>query len=668
MKWSMPPSPRLEGGQFCPQPAFSRLWPPEKAAASKIGRPTILAVAAILLCGPAWAQQSSVALIPPNAPAILRPYLAPQVSPVRLANSPRLSELVRAGTLYLTVQDAIALALENNIDIEVARYNPLISAWNVTRSEAGGALPGVPSNASQAGAVAAGQGVAGSQQAAGVTAPGTGSGHVQSTNATISQIGPITPTLDPIIQEASTFSHITSLYPDALASGVASLVDATRAHTLSIQQGLLTGGTVTLTFSDHYLSENSPTDVLNPTSAPSLSISAQQYLLNGAGIAVNARFINVAKMNRNASDLAFQTQVTNIVSQVLNAYYALQAAYEDVKAKRTAAETAATFLGNVKQQVRIGSLAPSETINAESLAIAAQQASVDSETTQEQQEIQLKNLLSRNGTADPVLAGARILPIDPLRIPETDNLPPLEELVKQALANRTDLATERQNEAAALVSTLGTKNGVLPFALVGGSESQVGIAGTGRTVTVNGETITPNPYFVGGIGTALGQVFRRDFPSESVFGGYEMTFRNRQALSDYAIDQLTFRQTQLTTRRDLNQVQVDVQNYIIALRQARARYDAAVRNRTLQEQLYASERRRFELGASIPYNVTQQQRDLMTAQNSEMAALVAYVTARIALDRTTGAILPANHVSLTEAREGKVMRESAITEPAPVQK
>jgi len=192
--------------------------------------------------------------------------------------------------------------------------------------------------------------------------------------------------------------------------------------------------------------------------------------------------------------------------------------------------------------------------------------------------------------------------------------------------------------------------------VVGGSETQSGIAGTGRTVSVDGYTATPNPYLVGGIGTALGQVFRRDFPSESGYAGYFAPLRNRQALADYAVDQLQFRQTQLSTQKDVNQVQVDVQNYVIALRQARARYEAAVRNRVLQEQLYTSERRRFELGASIPYNVTQQQRDLITAQNSETAALVAYVTARIGLDRTTGAILAANHVSLGEARQGKVSK------------
>ncbi|MGB7761442.1 MAG: TolC family protein [Bryobacteraceae bacterium] len=610
------------------------------------------------------AQQASIAPEAPSAPGILRPYLAPEVPPVRLGNAPRLGDLVRAGTLYLTVQDAIALALENNIDLEVARYSPLISAWNVTRSQAGGALPGVPSNASQAGSVASGQGVTGSQQAAGVSIPGTSSGRLQSTNATISQIGPVTQTLDPIIQESSTFSHTTTVEPNIQQSVTSALVSATRAYSASDQQGLLTGGSATLNYTEHYLDENSPTDLLNPSSAPSLSLTVQHNLLQGFGVAVNARSITVAKMNRDASDLAFQTTVISVVSQVLNAYYALEADYEDVKAKRSAAETAATFFADVKEQVRIGTSAPTEAIDAERQAITNQQALVDSETTLKQQEIQLKNLLSRTGTADPVLAGNHILPVDSIRIPEQDDLPPLEELVKQALADRTDLAAEKQSEAAAVVNNLGTKNGVLPTAVVVASASQTGLAGTGRTVTADGTTEAPSPYLVGGLGNALGQMFRRDFPSESFTVAYFASLRNRQAQADYAIDQLNFRQTQLSNRKDLNQVEVDVRNYLIAVQQARARYQAAVRNRILQEELYSSERRRFELGASISYNVTQQQRDLIAAQSSEMAALVAYITARIGLDRTTGAILAANHVTLAEARQGKVMRQSVISEPA----
>ncbi len=612
---------------------------------------------------PGCAQQASLVPQTPSAPAIVRPYLAPEVPPVRLGNSPRLNDLVRAGTVYLTVQDAIALALENNIDIEVARYGPIISAWNLTRAEAGGALPGVPSNASQAGSVASGQGVLGSQQAAGVSIPGTISGRVQSTNASVSQIGPVTQTLDPIIQESSTFSHTTTAEPDLQQSITSALVSQTRAYTASDQQGLLTGGSVNLNYTDHYLYENSPTDLLNPSSAPSLSLTVQHNLLQGFGVAVNSRTITVAKMNQETSDLAFQSTVTSVVAQVMNAYYSLEGDYEDVKAKRSAAETAATFLADVKEQVRIGTSAPSDEIDAESQAITTQQALVDSETTLKQQEIQLKNLLSRTGTADPVLSGARILPVDPILIPKQDDLPPMEELVKQAVADRTDLATERQNEAAAVVSNLGTKNGVLPTAVVIAGLSQTGLAGTGRSVAIDGYTESASPYLVGGLGNALGQMFRRDFPSESATAAYFSSLRNRQARADYAIDQLNLRQTQLSDRKDLNQVEVDVRNYAIALQQARARYQAAVRNRTLQEELYSSERKRFELGASTSYNVTQQQRDLIAAQSSEMAALVAYATARIGLDRTTGAILPANHVSLAEARQGKVMRESLISQP-----
>ena len=175
-------------------------------------RPSIAALLCSLL--PAWGQQAGIAPVAAPKSAILRPYFATEVPPVRLSNSSRLRSLIRAGTLYLTRQDAIALALENNIDLEIARYNSVIATWRVVRAEAGGLLPGVPSNASQAGSVALGQGVTGSQAAAGVRIPGNLGNGNQSTNATISQIGPVTQTLDPIIQEASTFSHTTTPQPN----------------------------------------------------------------------------------------------------------------------------------------------------------------------------------------------------------------------------------------------------------------------------------------------------------------------------------------------------------------------------------------------------------------------------------------------------------------------
>jgi len=624
-------------------------------------------LAMLLSCSFAWSQQADIEPVRPPASVLIRPYRAPEVPPVRQANSQRLGDLVRAGILYLTVQDAIALALENNIDIEVSRYNPILSQWQVERAQAGGALPGVPSGASQAASVASGQGVAGSQAAAGVNISGNASTTSGTANATITQVGPVTQTLDPSIQEASTFSHRTAPQPDVVQSITPVLISNTRVYTGSYQQGFLSGGAINVTYTDHYLNENAPTDVLNPSVAPTLSLSFQHNLLRGFGVAVNARTITVAKMNVNISELNFKTQVIRTVTQVANAYYTLVADYEDVRAKTRAVELAQKLYDDNKRQVEIGSLAPLDLTNAESQLAGTQRDSVVSQTTLQQQELQLKNLISRNGTADPALASVRIMPIDRIVIPEKDEFAPLPEMVERARANRPDLATEKANLQASEVSSLGTRNGILPTLQVFGAESVAGLAGTPRTVVAQGLTETADPYFVGGTGNALGQIFRRNFPSQRLGGVLVAPVHNYQAQADYGIDQLQLRQNQLTTQKDFNQVGVDVSNSVIALRQARVRYDAAVQSRVLEQELLDAEQKKFALGASTPFNVIQQQRDLAAAQNTEVSALAAYSNARIALDQTLGTVLDTYHVSIDEARIGKVGRPPAAPPATPPQ-
>ena len=498
-----------------------------------------------------------------------------------------------------------------------------------------------------------------------MTLPGAGSSANKNSNATISQIGPVTQNLDPIVQETTTFSHTSTPQPDPLQSQVLSLVQNTRGYTTSFQQGLLSGGIASVSYSEHYLNENAPTDVLNPTVAPSASVSIQHNFLQGFGVAANARTITVSRMNLNTTDLNFKTQVIGIVSQVLNLYYSLAGDYEDLRAKRSAAETAQTFLRDVNRQVEIGSSAPTDAITAQTQVATTNQAVVDSETALRQQELSLKNLISRTGAADPVLANVRIVPIDPIEIPPSDDLPPVSEMVKQALADRADLASELAGEKANEVSALGTKNGILPTLQGIGVESQAGLAGTGRTVTFDGFVEQSDPRFRGGIGNALSQIFQRDFATEIAAVFYQEPIRNRQAQADYAIDLLTLRQTQLGNRKDLNQVEVDVRNSVVALQQARARFDAALKNRVLQQQLFEAEQKKFQLGASTTYNVAVQQRDLVSAQSSTVAALVAYSTARVTLDQTLGATLERNHVSIAEVKTGRIARSSSLPASAP---
>ncbi|MBV9500558.1 MAG: TolC family protein [Acidobacteriaceae bacterium] len=644
----------------------------------------------------AQTPQQAIAPIKPTGSVFIRPYEATTAPPVRLTNSPRLRDLVRAGKIYLTVQDAIALAIENDIDLESARYNPLIDQWNLERFEAGGALPGVPSASSQAGTVASGQGVLGSQSAAGAGGGGGNQSSGGTVGAQITQIGPVTPTLDPVFQSVTTFSHLSLPQSNTTASIVSNLIQNTKSFNETISQGLITGGQISLSYTDSYLNENAPSDLLNPSSSTSLSISLRHNFLQGFGVAVNSRNITVAKNTVGMDNLTFKSEVISIIGNVLGLYYGLVADYQDLKAKQSALAVAQRFYEDNKKQVQVGTMAPLDVVTAEAQVASTQQDLIGSETTLAQQQLQLKNVLSRDGLADPLVAEADIVPLDRIDVPEQDNLPPTKDLVATALINRPDLTNEKTNLANLKISDLGSANALLPTLNGIANASNQGLSGAPRAVPVpTGEEAralsssggvapgfapcpasvapsgtlceVPDPYFVGGIGTALGQTIRRNFPSQSAGGFTVPTLRNRQAQSDYAIDQLTYRQSQLQTARDMNELVVDVSNQVTAVRQARVRYSSAVKSRVLEQQLLDAEQKKFSLGASTTQLVVQQQRDLATAQSTEVAALAAYSNARVALNQTLGTTLQANNVSLDEALSGHVQRRSALPASLPAQ-
>ncbi len=642
---------------------------------------------------PVWPQEAAIAPQKPQGIVLWRPYLAEYTPPIRLSNSPRLRDLVRAGRLYLTAQDAIALALENNIDVESSRYNPLILASQLRRLEAGGALAGVPSAQSQSGSVQSGQGVAGSQAAAGVSNTGnTQSGGT--TNATVTQIGPVTPVLDPVFQDVQTYTHLSQPQPNSRQSQVLNLIQNTRNYTTSIQQGLISGGQVSLTYNDSYLNENAPTDLLNPSSGVRTLLVAQHNFLQGFGVALNSRNITVAKANLQLSDITFKAEVITIVANVLNLYYGLVADYQDLRAKQTALDVAQQFYQNNQRQVQLGAMAPLDITTAEAQVASSQQDLVVSQTTLAQQQIQLKNVLSRTGLADPLLTDVEIIPLDRIEVPAQDNLPPTKELIATALANRTDIATQKVNFANTQISNLGTANAVLPSLRGYVSATSQGLSGAPQYVPVQRNLssttttpasgqgtgssgpipsgfapcpsaptvlcLVPDRYFVGNIGTALGQMVRRDFPSQRALVFFNASIRNRSAQADNNISQLSSRQTELENLRSTNQIAVDVSNQVIGLQQARVRYQAAVKNRVLSQQLLDAEQKKFSLGVSTTYNVVQQQRDLTIAQSSEVASLVAYSNARVSLDQTLGTTLDQNRISVKEALNGRLSRQSVL--------
>lgn len=562
----------------------------------------------------------------------LRSYEATTVPPVKLTNSPRLRELIVAGRIRLTAQDAISLAIENNLDLETQRYGQLISEWNVQRAEAGGLLPGVGNSASQIGQVASGQGISGSQRSAGVSSNSGGSAD-NTGNASISQIGPVTANLDPVLQNTTLFSHTTTPQSNSVQSRTNSLVDGSHIYNTSFQQGFLSGGYVQASYNESYLRENTLTDVLNPSVAPRAQIYVQHNLLQGLGAKVNGRFIRVARNNDIATRGTFQSSLINLVTNVLNLYWDLVSDENDVSAKRQARDVAQKFLEDTRKQIEIGTVAKTDLFRAESEAAFRQEAYALAVSSEEQQQNLLKNLLSREELDLSIEA------VDRMPAPDTSDLPPLRSLVARALAKRPDIAAAKLNAQSAEISAYGTDNGLLPTLVGYASTTQSGLSGT--------DAGGPDAYFVGGLGNALGQVFRRNFPSQRA--GLALpsvpVLADRIDQADYGIDQLQLRQTQLALGRELNQLVVDIANQAVALRQSRARYQTAVKARAVQEALLEGEQNKFNLASSNLSKVVIARRSLSAAESTEAAALAAYNHARIALDEVLGETLEVNGVS-----------------------
>jgi outer membrane protein TolC len=591
--------------------------------------------------------QTSVRIDPPKGGLgwLTRPYQARQIPPINLANTARFDTLIKAGNLYVSAQDVIALALENSIDIEVQRYGPLLQRELLRRAESGSLLRNVGQN------IAAGPT---SVSLSGVSintngAPSGGGGGVSAGGGIITQLGPNLLSFDPSIFVYTNFQHVTS--PQSLTSltGTNALIDNTKTITASYSQSWSTGTSATLTFASGYNRLNSNSYNLNPYTSGDLDLVVTQNLLNGFGKAVNGRNIRVQKNNLKVTDLQFKQQVITTVTAALNLYWDLVSFNQDLKARQEEVATADQLLKNNQEQVRIGTLAEIEVTRAQSQLYAARQDLVISETNLLQQETVLKNALSRQGIATSDLADVHVIPLDTINIPGKDDLPPVNDLTANALKNRLEIEQARLNLDSNNMNLVGIKSSLKPTLQVFAELTNNGLSGTGNV-----------PAFSGNYGTLLGQIFARDYPNYSAGVSLTIPLRNRAAQADYATSVIEIRQNELNFQKQVNQVRVDVQNAVIGMQQARVRYDAAVQARSLSQQTFEADKKKYELGAGTPYQVVQDQRDLASAQSSEAQAMANYSHARIALDQALGRTLEVNHVSMDEAISGHVRAAASV--------
>jgi outer membrane protein TolC len=585
-------------------------------------------------------------------PNIIDPYRSISIGEPGLTNSPRVDQLIHDGKLELSLQEAVELALENNLDIVVQRYNPWFADTGILKAKSGGF---------------------------GGTVPGAFFGGSTANNPLIN----FDPTVTSVLGIDDRTIPVNNPLTSGTGTGLSALTGLT-VHTATFNnqytQGFQTGTTFFTTFNNTRSSSTSAANLFNPSVQSSIFVGFQQQLLNGFGRAVNTRNIRIAKNNRKIADWAFTQQAITTVTNTITSYWELVFARENVKVQQQAVTVAEKLYNDNKKQLEIGTMAPLDVTRAESELATDRQNLIVAETVKLQNEQILKNAISKNPLA-PSFVNVELIPTDLPGRPETIEAPTFEEAVKEAFGKRPELQEQALNLLNGEIDVKATRNALLPTATLNAQYGSVGLAGNqtqvltsntvagGQLVDANGNPVnvfipvtvpTSTKVVTAGFGDAASMVFHNNFPDYSVQLNLLIPIRNRSAQADNQRAILTQRQLEAQLQQLKNAALLDVRNSFIALTQDRAQVEAASKARELQQQTFDAEQKKYQLGASTVYLVIQTQRDLINAQGTELRALANLVEAKANYERAIGRTLEVNQVTIADAKSGQAERDTLI--------
>ncbi len=585
--------------------------------------------------------------------------------PLRSENSPRFHELLRAGNLYLSLQDALSLAIENNLDIELQRYNLPLADLDLKRARGGGITRGlnytvfdaptgtggpvsaVPTSAAVNNRATAGSSIGTNALALNVL------GEPQTNLSILGPVGQTTgsviPSYDPALIGQLNWTHATTPQTNTVQTGSPTLIANSTLFNAGIQQGFTSGAVASLTFNNNRQSVNSLRSAYNPYTGSALGINITQPLLRGFGSALNRRFIRIAGNQQKISSLVFQQQLILTVYGVIRLYTDLVALTEDEKVKQETVALAEKLFSDVKAQVEEGTLAQVEMSRANAQVFSTRQDLINARGLREEQEAIFKNVLTRRGNADPEVQSAHLIPTDILTIPAADEVRPLQDLIADALAQRPDVGQAQLQIANAIIGLEGSRNLTRSQLDLTGIMQNNGLAGQANPFAGSSD-----PGFIAGYGGVLQQIFARNYPTYGVGLQLNLPLHNRVAEADFARDQIQVRQQEIRLRQLQNQARLEVEDALIAMRRARSSYEAAMQARALQQESLDAEQAKFEVGASTSFFVIQYESLLAQARSAEVAARSSYIKARAALQRAMGTILDENKISLEAAMKGKL--------------
>jgi outer membrane protein len=584
-----------------------------------------------------------------NPIGVYRPTTVPEAN---FMNSLRMGDLVKDGKIYLSLSDALTLALENNYDLAIARYNLDIADTDLLRAKAGSVLRGVNSGivANTLGGTSQTITVGGGPGGTSAGAATGSSGLVVSTDGA----GPLPENLDPYITTAIQFDRQRAPSSSFFSGGTSS----TNTYNFGFNEGFVTGTNLAVTFNNSYATTTNEVNTFSPLLNASYMAQLTQHVLQGAGIWVNKRFQQEAIYDRRITDSAFRQQILYTVNQIENIYWALVSSYEDLQAKERAVEQSSKVAADDRKQLEIGTMAPLDVVTADSAVAADKQALISSQSNLQYQQLIMKQAIARN-LNDPALIAAPIIPTDRASLEELpEEKQTADELAKVAFQQRPELEQAVLSIKKDEITLRGAKNALLPvfdvFAYLGGS----GLAGTANP---NCTTFCPPPLPpTTGYGTAFENTFNNSAPDKGIGFNLNIPLRNRTAQADQARSIIEYRQAQLRLEQLYTEIKMQVINQQYALTNDRAAVLAAEASQKFNAQSLDSEEKKLHLGASTTSLVLQQSRNLATAENSLTAARAAYAKDRASLYQLLATTLQHYGINLSDAAAGVVKQVPVI--------
>ncbi len=636
-------------------PSIQRLFPHVQVIASVF----LLQVNLALAIDPPTAPSTAEKTVPFEQ--LLRPsynpinaYRGKMVAAPSMANSARLDSLVRDGKIYLSLRDAIDLALEDNLDMVIARYNLPIALTDIQRTAAGGSVRGVNTGvvSGTPGGGQGGFGTSGNGAGAGGTTGGAGgagsgaSGIVSSTLGTGTSVSGY----DPVVSANVYVDHASEQLTNFQVEGVPIYKINTAVANASYSEAFPTGSSVQVTWDNSRETSNGKYDYFSPSYSSSVQVVAQQQLLAGFGLGPNLRFLRIARTNRKISDIAFRAQVIATVTQICDMYWDLVSAYENEQVGERSVAFAAETLSASRKQLELQAIPEMEVLKAEGELANRQQDLTIARTNLELQELLMKNAITRT-LDNPMLEEMPVVPVDPIGTRVQSAPEPVQDMIASALKSRTELQESSLDLENRELSRKTARNALLPNLSVYGAYAGTGAAGSMNPLYYSPSTSTTLPA---GYGGALEDALNNTAPEYRVGFSLNIPLRNRVAKADQVRTELEYRQSQVYLEELKKRIRIEVRNARYALEQGASRVDAARKARDLAQRTLDIMQKEQKLGAGSNQQTLAAEHDLALAESALVTAETAYEKARIEVGRATGSVLEEYGISIADAQAGTV--------------